>query len=142
MKKYKFKISGHSYEVEIDSFTGENAVVSVNGTPYEVEIESDQSRTKTPTLARKAVVNQVGEGEIKKTADNGVNFKVTAPLPGSISKINVAVGDTVKVGDCLLVMEAMKMENNISAEKGGVVKSIKVSLGAAVLQGDTLMEIA
>lgn len=142
MKKYKFKISGHTYEVEIDTFTGENAVISVNGTPYEVEIENDQQKIKTPVLARKAVVTQTGEGEIKKIPASGAVFKVTAPLPGSISKINVAVGDTVKIGDCLLVMEAMKMENNVSTEKGGIVKSINVSVGAAVLQGDSLMEIA
>lgn len=141
MKKYNFKISGQTYEVEIGSFDGVKATVSVNGTPYEVEVDSDQQKSKTPVLARKPVVNQPGEGEIKKTA-TGPAHKLTSPLPGSIFKILVNVGDTVKEGDCLLTMEAMKMENNVMADKSGVIQSIKVKVGDTVLQGDTLIEIA
>lgn len=141
MKKYKFNISGQSYEVEVGPFDGTNATVSVNGTPYEVEIEGDTQKTKTPVLARKPVVNQPGEGEIKKTSTGAIH-KLTSPLPGSISKVLVSAGDAVKAGDCLLIMEAMKMENNVMADKDGVVQSIKVKVGDTVLQGDTLVEIA
>lgn len=142
MKKYKFQISGQNYEVEIGEFDGITATVTVNGTDYSVELQSGMQKIKTPVLARKPVVNSPGEGQIKKTATSGAGFKVTAPLPGSISKVNVAVGSEVKEGDCLLTMEAMKMENNVTSEKGGIVKTIHVKEGDAVLQGDTLIEIA
>jgi biotin carboxyl carrier protein len=65
---------------------------------------------------------------------------IVAPLPGNISKINVAVGDTVRPGNVLLIMEAMKMENNVLAVKAGVVKLIKVQVGDSVLQNDILIE--
>lgn len=142
MKRYKFTINGQTFEVEIGAFDGNNAVVNVNGTPYDVEIQNEVQKTKTPVLARKAVNTTPGEGQIKKAPENAKAFKVIAPLPGSIFKLKVNVGDTVKEGDCLLVMEAMKMENNVLAEKGGVVKSMAVKVGDTVLQGDLLIEIA
>lgn len=142
MKKYKFKINGQVYEVEVNEFDGNNATVSVNGTPYEVELQGEDKKAKTPVLARKPVVNKPGEGEIKKSETGGAGFKVNSPLPGTIKKVHVSVGSTVKEGDCLMVMEAMKMDNNVVAEKGGVVKVVKVKEGDAVLQGDTLVEIA
>ena len=90
---------------------------------------------------RKPVVQQPGEGLIKKQQSGG-GTTVKAPLPGTIFKINVAVGDQVKSGDKLLVMEAMKMENQILAEKDGQISVIKVKEGDAVLQDDVLLEIS
>lgn len=142
MKKYKFKINGQTYEVEVGIFDGTNATVSVNGTPYQVEMQGEEKKAKTPVLARKPVVNKPGEGQIKKTESSGAGYKVNSPLPGTIKKINVTVGATIKAGDCLMIMEAMKMDNNVNAEKGGTVKAINVREGDAVLQGDTLIEIA
>lgn len=141
MKKYKFTISGQTYEVEIKDFESTTATVSVNGTPYEVELQNTEQKQKTPVLARKPVMTKPEEGQIKKSSD-GSTYKIASPLPGSISKINFNVGDTVKEGDCLITMEAMKMENNVTTDKGGVIKTIKVKVGDAVLQGDTLVEIA
>lgn len=142
MKKYKFKINGQTYEVEVGEFDGSNATVSVNGTPYKVEIQGEEKKAKTPVLARKPVVNKPGEGQIKKTESSGAAYKINSPLPGTIKKINVSVGATVKAGECVMIMETMKMDNNVMAEKGGVVQAIKVKEGDAVLQGDTLVEIA
>lgn len=142
MKKYKFKINGQSYEVEVGEFDGTNATVSVNGTPYQVELQNEEKKTKTPVLARKPVVNKPGEGQIKKADSGNVSYKINSPLPGTIKKVNITVGATVKAGDCVMIMEAMKMDNNVMAEKGGVVQAIKVREGDAVLQGDTLVEIA
>lgn len=142
MKKYKFKINGQVYEVEVGEFDGNNATVSVNGTSYQVELQGEEKKAKTPVLARKPVVNKPGEGQIKKTESTGGAFKINSPLPGTIKKVNVSVGDTVKEGDCLMVMEAMKMDNNVMSEKSGTVKAVKVKEGDAVLQGDTLVEIA
>lgn len=142
MKKYKFKINGQVYEVEVGEMDGNNATVSVNGTSYQVEVQGEERKTKTPVLARKPVVNTPGEGQIKKAESTGAMSKVISPLPGTIKKVNVSVGDTVKAGDCVMIMEAMKMDNNVITEKGGTVKAVKVKEGDAVLQGDTLVEIA
>ena len=139
MKKFDFTIKGHRYEVLIKNFEENIANIEVNGTTYEVEVHRDMKVTKTPTLVRQPVVSKPGEGTITKK--DPASYKVKAPLPGSIFKLSVSVGDSVKKGDTLLVMEAMKMENNIMAEKDGVVKAIKVAVGDAVLQEDVLMEI-
>ncbi|RLD64393.1 MAG: acetyl-CoA carboxylase biotin carboxyl carrier protein subunit [Bacteroidetes bacterium] len=140
MKNYKFKINGTQYEVEINDFDGKIADIEVNGTKYQVEVQSEVRQPKTPTLVRKPVAEKPGEGVIVKTPSIG-GHEIKSPLPGSIIKILVAVGDTVKKGDNLLIMEAMKMENNVLAEKDGVVKSIKVAIGDNVLQNDVLLEI-
>jgi biotin carboxyl carrier protein len=139
MKKFDFTIKGNKYEVVVKDFEDNNAKIEVNGTSYEVEIHREVKATKTPRLQREAVVSKPGEGTIAKKSAGG--YTVKAPLPGSIFKLNVAVGDTIKKGDVLLIMEAMKMENNIMSEKDGVVKNIKVAVGDAVLQDDVLMEI-
>ncbi len=136
MKKFKFDIRGNSYAVEIKRFENNVAKIEVNGTLYYVELEQEIKTSKTPTLVRKKVVTK--EPEVKKTSVTSIK----APLPGTIFKINVSVGDEVQKGDCLLIMEAMKMENNVLAEKPGVIKSIKVRPDDTVLQGDVLVEIA
>jgi len=141
MKKFKFTIRGQEYDVEIKDFQGSNATIEVNGTSYDVDVHVEEKASKTPRLVRKPVVNKPGEGKIAKGAAAG-GVTVKAPLPGSIIKINVAEGDTINPGDTLLVMEAMKMENNVMAEKGGTVKAIKVNVGDSVLQDDVLVEIA
>ena len=139
MKKFEFTIKGQEYEVVINDFDDNIANIEVNGTSYEVEVHKEIKTTKTPKLIRQPVVSKPGEGTISRK-DTGI-YIVNAPLPGSIFKINVAVGDTIKKDDVLLIMEAMKMENNILSEKDGVVKSVKVAVGDTVLQGDLLMEI-
>ncbi len=139
MKKYKFTIHGNTYETRIKKIEGEFVKVEVNGTEYEVKIEKEVQQPKTPRLVRSKVQNTPGEGDREKKAVQHAALK--APLPGTIVKINVKEGDTVKVGDTIVVMEAMKMENNIQAERDGVVKTIKVSEGQAVMQDDVLAEI-
>ncbi|MCZ4695286.1 acetyl-CoA carboxylase biotin carboxyl carrier protein subunit [Ancylomarina euxinus] len=139
MKKFKFTIRGQEFDVDIKEIEGANAQVEVNGTVYDVEIEAKEKVSKTPQLIRKPVINKPGEGQIKKSAGA---VSVKAPLPGTIIKIGVAVGDAINVGDTLLVMEAMKMENNVLAEKAGTVKTIKVNVGDSVLQDDVLIELA
>lgn len=141
MKKYKFTITGDEYDVHIKEIEDNIATIEVNGTKYEVVIQGEVKSTKTPRLVRKPVVQQPGEGLIKKQQSGG-GTAVKAPLPGTIFKINVAVGDQVKSGDKLLVMEAMKMENQILAEKDGQISVIKVKEGDAVLQDDVLLEIS
>lgn len=140
MKIFKFKINGQKYDVEVKNFEDKVAQVEVNGTVYDVEIESEVKQPKTPKLVRKPV----NMGDAGKAVNMGASgpSTVKAPLPGNIFKINIAVGDQVKKGQAILVMEAMKMENDVLAEKDGTVSAIKVNVGDAVLQGDTLVELS
>ncbi|MFB6340712.1 biotin/lipoyl-containing protein [Saccharicrinis sp. FJH62] len=137
MKKLEFTIKGNKYSVHIKDVEDNIAHIEVNGTEYAVEINQEVKRTKTPKLVRKDVVKKPGEGTIKKTSGGSI---LKAPLPGSIFKILVSAGDEVKKGQNLLIMEAMKMENEIQSEKDGVIKALKVNVGDAVLQGDVLIE--
>ncbi len=140
MKKFFFKIKGRQYDVEVKQFEEGVAQVDVNGTVYDVEIEGPKKpASKTPTLVRQRVDNKPSDAKIKTTG--GVGGRIKAPLPGAIIKINVAVGDTVNAGDTVMVMEAMKMENNIQAETAGTVKALKVSVGDTVMQDDVLIEL-
>lgn len=141
MKKFDFTINGNKYSVDIKDFEDEQATIHVNGTEYLVEIHQDKKpAVKTPKLVRESVVRQPGEGRIEKKASTG-GYPVEAPLPGSIFKLKVKVGDTVQKGDSLLILEAMKMENEVLADQAGVIKEIKVREGDAVLQNDLLLVI-
>jgi biotin carboxyl carrier protein len=141
MKKFSFTIRGNKYDVHLKEIEENIAQLEVNGTQYEVEIHQEVKQTKTPKLVRKEIQRKPGEGFITKSAGGGA-IKVNAPLPGNIFKVLVKEGDVIKKGDVLLVMEAMKMENNVLAEKDGTVTSVKVSVGDAVLQNDVLIEMA
>ena len=139
MKTYNFTIHGNKYTVQIKSYEDNIADVEVNGTPYQVELEKTiTTTTKTPKLIRPERPPEAAPKEIKAGT---VLSKITAPLPGTIIKINVKEGDTVKKGDTVLIMEAMKMENDIHAEKEGTINKIMVNIGDSVLQGDLLIEM-
>ncbi len=138
MKKFEFTVAGNKYNVVVKDFEDSIATVQVNGTTYEVEVHKEIKKTKTPKLVRKPVINKPEDAKVKQHTNSIPPIK--APLPGNIFKINVAVGDSVKKGDVAIVMEAMKMENNVLVEKDGVVKNIKISVGDAVLQDDVLIE--
>jgi biotin carboxyl carrier protein len=144
MKKFKFKIRGNSYDVLIQSIEDKIAEIEVNGTHYQVEIEKEMQTTKTPKLVRAHATTSSDSTKTEKTrkptASKG-GGEVKAPLPGTIMEIKKKVGDEVKAGDTLLIMEAMKMENDINADKSGKISEIKVNNGDSVLEGDVLVVI-
>ncbi|MDX1285312.1 MAG: biotin/lipoyl-containing protein [Draconibacterium sp.] len=140
MKKYKFTIRGNDYDVHLKDIEDNVAELDVNGTIYEVEIHGEVKTSKTPTLVRKPVEKMPGEGQIKRKESSGT-YKISAPLPGTILKLNVSVGDVITEGQNVLVMEAMKMENKVQSAKGGEVTAIRVNVGDSVLQDDVLIEI-
>lgn len=141
MKKFRFKIRGNAYEVEVKDFEYNTAHIEVNGTLYEVEIEQKETAiSKTPKLVRSHVQPRRTESKIKKNVSSRAAM-VNAPLPGNIYKILVKEGDEVKKGDKVMIMESMKMENNVLAEKDGIIWKIRVNEGDAVLQNDVLAEI-
>ena len=152
MKNYSLKINGNKYDVSIDNVNelSTQAHVVVNGTAYEVEIMGAKAAAiKKPqvvaapanTSATIAHVAPPTPAAPKPAAAAGGGQNVFSPLPGTVLSIKVNVGDTVAAGQTLVVLEAMKMENNIDAINGGVVKSIAVQAGATVSEGDVLLVI-
>ncbi|MBK6965014.1 MAG: biotin/lipoyl-binding protein [Bacteroidales bacterium] len=145
MKKYKFTINGNIYEVDIQNIEENVAEIEVNGTTYKVEVEKAMQTTKTPRLVRSVSVPSTDSApSIAKTSSPGSpkgTGSIKSPLPGVILEIHVREGDTVKVGQKLLTLEAMKMENNINADKEGKVITLKVGKGDSVMEGDVLIVI-
>jgi glutaconyl-CoA/methylmalonyl-CoA decarboxylase subunit gamma len=145
MKKFKFTIQGNPYEVEIVKVEDNEAVVLVNGTALNVNVDKDMTPSKTPKLVRTpAVPSTDSSPSISRTNPPGGRKGagvIKSPLPGTIIAINVAVGDTVKIGQKLIVLEAMKMENNINSDKEGVVSEIKVKKGQTVTEGQVMLLI-
>lgn len=143
MKKFKFNIRGNKYDVEILNFEDEKVEIEVNGTKYCVDVEIEKKQTKTPKLIRqKAVLSSDSDkAKTSKPSDKKGAGQVKAPLPGTILEVKAKVGDIVKIDDTLLVMEAMKMENNINADRSGKILEIKVNQGDSVLEGDVLIVI-
>lgn len=147
MKEYNFKINGNEYKVTIDTVEGGKAAVNVNGTDYNVEIgEQLTPKVKKPVQVAPATYQATPtiatpSQPVSAPAAGGAGMPLKSPLPGVILEMKVNVGDTVTEGQTVLVLEAMKMENNIDAGKGGVVKQILAQAGATVMEGDVLMVI-
>lgn len=144
MKKFKFTVQGNTYEVEIQNIEDNLAEIEVNGSLYKVEIHREVKQpSKTPTLVRKPVepLHESAEKKTHKPSEIVKAGAIKAPLPGTILQIKKKVGDKVKSGDLLLIMEAMKMENNITANRSGVITSINCNVNDSVLEGDVLVEI-
>lgn len=144
MKQYKYRINGSLYNVVINNTTDETAEVEVNGIPYTVEIEKKVKKMVSSPFKKPAQSGspqpEVNTPVIKHTANASAN-SLKSPLPGIILDISCNVGDTVKKGQKLLILEAMKMENNIIADRDGTVKEIKVRKGDSVLEGSELIVI-
>ena len=146
MNKYQYKVQGVDYDVEIEEVEGNLAKVSVNGIPFEVELKrpiNPVHAIKKPKVAapKPAAPAAAAPKPAAPAAAPGSGNPVKAPLPGTISSISVKVGDQVNVGDTVLVLEAMKMQNNIEAEYAGTVTSIVVNPGDSVMEGAVLLTI-
>lgn len=115
------------------------AKIEVNGTRYLVEVQRKTAASKTPVLVREELPVPRSAHKFKKNI--GAQTKINAPLPGNIMQIYVKEGDEVKKGDKLIMYEAMKMENIITADRAGTVKKIYVAAGESVLQNDVLLDI-
>ena len=119
--------------------------VTVNGVTYEVLVEETDSAAAPSAQPAPAAAPAVSAAPkaAPKAAPAGAqgSIKVTAPMPGTILKMNVQVGDTVKANDLVCVLEAMKMENEIFAKEGGTVKSVDAPQGASVNSGDVIITL-
>ena len=143
MKEYKYTINGTKYEVAVGNIEDNIVTVTVNGEAYQVELEKEpEPEKKKPVLGKPAAASEASASEESASSANvNTNNAVKAPLPGVITSIEVAVGDEVKVGDTLLVLEAMKMANNIESEKDGKIAAILVKPGQSVMEDDPLVVI-
>lgn len=143
MKTYKLKINGNAYEVAINSVEGNIADVTVNGASYQVEMENAPVMSQAPVVAPVAAASAAPATQAApKAAAAGAGTKVTSPLPGVIIEVSVKEGQAVKAGQKIAVIEAMKMENEISSTKNGTVTAIHVSKGDSVLEGADVVTIA
>ena len=166
--KYQYTVKGVDYEVEIQDIEGNIANVTVNGIPFEVEMkqpvkagkqkiklsgsanEGTSSSSSAPQSAKASADLQSAAssgqtenaGKAGKAGKAATGKPVVAPLPGTINEIKVKVGDKVNAGDTVVILEAMKMQNNIEAETSGTITGINVNKGDAVMEGDTLVTIA
>lgn len=147
MKQYKYTINGAQFDVTIDSIVGSKAKVEVNGIPFEVEMQgSSLVEEALPTVSTEAPAAAPAAAEVPAAAPAATNgpgagAPVKAPLPGVVTKVLVAAGQAVKKGETVLVLEAMKMENNITAETDGTITGICVAAGDSVMEGTTLLTI-
>ena len=145
MKEYKYKINGNLYNVVIGDIEDNIAHVEVNGTHYTVEMEKKPKAAPAPKPvvrpAAKPAAAPAAAAPVTKPAAGGAKSGVKSPLPGVILDIKVNVGDEVKKGQTLIILEAMKMENSINADKDGKIAAINVSKGESVLEGTDLVII-
>ena len=146
MKTYNFKINGNGYNVVINSVEGRNASVTVNVKEYQVELDEDvsapvQAAPAAPAPAQSPAASQAAAAAAPAAAA-GTGKAVTSPLPGVIIAVKVNVGDKVKAGQEVAVLEAMKMENSIEATHDGTVTAINVAKGDSVLEGAPIVTIA
>ena len=144
MKEYKYKINGNLYNVVIGDIEDNIAHVEVNGTHYTVEMEKKPKAAPAPKpVARPAAKPAAAAAPAAAPAAKPTAAKsgIKSPLPGVILDIKCNVGDEVKKGQTLIILEAMKMENSINADKDGKVTAINVSKGESVLEGTDLVII-
>ena len=145
MKEYKYKINGNLYNVVIGAIEDNIAHVEVNGTHYTVEMEKKAKAEAAKPVARPAAKPAPAPAPASTPAPAAKpaagKSGVKSPLPGVILDIKCNVGDEVKKGQTLIILEAMKMENSINADKDGKITAINVSKGESVLEGTDLVII-
>lgn len=138
MTQYKYRINGKDYEVTINSVSDGNAQVTVNGKAYQVEMVREEIPAENIVPAPVRAVSQRNHEPIAADVDKSLR----SPLPGTILAIKVKVGDQVKEGQTLAILEAMKMENEILSEHDGTVTAINVEKGDSVLEGTVIVSIS
>ncbi len=138
MKSFKYTINGNVYKVLVNRIEDTIAEVEVNGTPYKVILDKP---TKKQVVTIKRPVQAAVTPIARPVQGPSAPGALRSPLPGTILEINCKEGDTVKKGQKLIVLEAMKMENSINSDRDGVVKEIKIKKGDSVLEGADLIII-
>lgn len=150
MRTYSYNVNGAQYDVTIESIQGQVAKMNVNGVLFDVEIlgapltEGDlpeAAAAVAPAAAAPAPTPTAAAPTPAAKGAAGAGTPINAPLPGVVTKVLVAAGQAVKKGETVVVLEAMKMENNITAECDGSVTGVCVAAGDSVMEGTTLVTI-
>ena len=152
MKDYSLKINGHNYDVQIDDVNESSTLahVVVNGVEFEVEIEGAKAaKTSKPQVApapksaNSAMITPATAAPSPRLSASAPSsgYAVKSPLPGTVLAVKVNVGDRVTTAQALVVLEAITVENNIDADRGGVVKELSVQQGETVMEGENLRVI-
>lgn len=147
MKTYKFTINGNKYTVDINNIEDGKAAVEVNRTPYTVELEMDDLKVPQPKVVKvaapavpQAAAPKATVAQAPAAPTSGASIK--SPLPGVVLDVFVHEGDAVKAGQHVMMLEAMKMENNIDSDRDGKIQEVKVQKGDTVMEGAILVTIA
>ena len=148
MSEYVLRVNDQEFRAEIKELTPDQARVAVNGEEYVVDLVEFGRRSQAVEVARPAPAPTAAAAPAARparqaaaTAVGNVAGAVPAPLPGLVLQLKVKEGETVSAGQVLLVMEAMKMENQITAPHNGTVKKVFVVEGDTVGEGDPLVEV-
>lgn len=145
MKEFKYKINGNSYTVTVTNVEDNTIEMEVNGTPCTVEMEGkSQKQTKSvkrPMAPAPTPTSIASTPVARPAATSGTKSSIKSPLPGIIMDVRCKEGDTVKKGQVLMILEAMKMENNILANADGKVTQVLVHKGDNILEGADLVVI-
>lgn len=147
MREYVLSIEGKDYRAEVKEITSEYAKILVNEKEYNIKIkELERKSTGIPSVKRVETVTEEPKPEKREIEKPKINSTdsgaIKAPLPGLILEVFVKVGDTVKAGQDLFIMESMKMENQIQATHDGTVEKIYINKGDSVAEDDVLAELS
>lgn len=146
MKDFKFKIDGTEFAAQVEEQGEGKLQVTLNGKAYSVDVEGMKAKAPKVTPIKVAAPQPAPAAPVQaaapKAAPTAGGNAITAPLPGTVTAIKVAAGQAVKKGDVVVIMEAMKMANEIVSEWDGTVSAVNVQQGASVNVGDALITIA
>lgn len=142
MKKFEMKINGKDFAVEINDFNAKGAKVTVNGKPYDIGVKYPEDQAPViPVISRRTASAPIAAVQQSAKESSGTIGNVSAPMPGLILKILVKPGDSISIGQKVISMEAMKMENDINTTFAGTVKEIQVKEGDNVSEHQSLITI-
>jgi biotin carboxyl carrier protein len=145
MKEFNYKINGTPYRVVVTKSDSDFVELEVNGTPFTVELSQKKKKTlsgiKRPSGASSPTPQSASTPLVTRPSGSSAKSSLQSPLPGVILELRCKVGDTVKKGQTLMILEAMKMENNILANKNGTISEVLVQKGDSVLEGADLVVI-
>lgn len=141
MKNFKFRINDNQYEVEVLGTDGNMARIEVNGTIYDVEMQREMPKAKSPASVTPLHTKRVSDSKPAAEGGAGKATEIKAPLPGVIIKLLVKQGEEVQPGQTLCTLETMKMENAIKTETAGKVTAVNIAAGQSVLQDEVLIVV-
>ncbi|MBF6627745.1 MAG: biotin/lipoyl-binding protein [Proteiniphilum sp.] len=145
MKEFNYKINGTPYRVVVTKSDSDFVELEVNGTPFTVELSQKKKKTlsgiKRPSSTSSPIPQSTSTPLVTRPSGSTDKSALQSPLPGVILELRCKVGETVKKGQTLMILEAMKMENNILANKNGTISEVLVQKGDSVLEGADLVVI-